>query len=83
MTISDTSLKEWNAPAKGVLIIKKSTLNNELAQICNNLFCIIRQTSTIHVAWSPTNKQLDKLCRELETEYNKLFTLIYGDECGE
>ena len=58
----------------------KSTLNNKLAQVCNNLFCIIRQISTVHTNWSPTNKYLADICSELEDEYNALFKLIYGGE---
>ena len=81
MTISDTSLKEWNAPAKGVLIIKKSTLNNELAQICNNLFCILQQAKkTMNTFLFMNEIDLNKAISKLEAQYNKLFKLIYGDE---
>ena len=55
------------------------TLNNQLAQVCNNLFCIIRIVK-LYRSKSATGKKLRHTCCELEAEYNKLFKLIYGDK---
>ena len=59
-------------------LIMKSTLNNQLAQVCNNLYCIIR---ALKVSWcNDTNNELDNIYLELLAKYNTLFKLIYGNE---
>lgn len=51
------------------------TLNNQLAQICNNLYCLLR-----HVKYYHSSSLGLGVIHELETQYNKLFKLIYGDK---
>ena len=54
------------------------TLNNQLAQVCNNLYCIIRS-----IKCYPKFAEDTEMCAiycVLQTEYNKLFKLIYGDK---
>ena len=55
------------------------TLNNQLAQVCNNLFCIIQDARHIRLI-GPISSHLQALHKDLKTEYNKLFKLIYGDK---
>lgn len=55
------------------------TLNNQLAQVCNNLFCILREIKK-YKAKLPFDYILWNARGELETEYNTLFKLIYGDK---
>jgi len=51
---------------------------NQLAQVCNNLYCIIR---ALKVSWcNDTNNELDNIYLELLAKYNTLFKLIYGNE---
>ncbi len=54
-------------------------LNNQLAQVCNNLYCTIQDVKSYR-ANLPTDNKLWTIQCELEAEYNKLFTLIYGDK---
>ncbi len=56
----------------------KSTLNNQLAQVCNNLHSIMIQA--IKGQLDVPNKKLHSLYFELQAEYNTLFKLIYGDK---
>ncbi len=55
------------------------TLNNQLAQVCNNLYCIIRDIKHCR-AKLPFDYILWNARGELKTEYNTLFKLIYGDK---
>ena len=57
----------------------KSTLNNQLAQLCNNLHRTIRQVTIYRFKFVADNK-LNDVCDELQAEYNTLFKLIYGDK---
>ncbi len=57
----------------------KSTLNNQLAQVCNNLYCILRQVKKYCICLGFNFDDGTILC-ELEAEYNTLFKLIYGDK---
>ncbi len=54
------------------------TLNNELAQVCNNLFCVIRQIEC-HPKFIDDKKMYTIYC-ELDEQYHTLFKLIYGDK---
>lgn len=56
-------------------------INNELAQICNNLFCILQQAKACsNSVWLVNESVLAKAIGELEAEYDTLFKLIYGDK---
>ncbi len=55
------------------------TINNQLAQVCNNLYCTIQDVRRYRSNLPIDNKLWTVQC-ELEDEYNKLFKLIYGDK---
>ena len=57
-------------------------MDNQLAQLCNNLYCTIQQVlkHLKHCSSFATDKFLYDIYVELKAEYNTLFKLIYGDE---
>jgi len=55
-------------------------LNNQLAQVCNNLYCLLRQANQYYANLSAYTPTMYAVCRELEAEYNTLFKLVYGNE---
>ncbi len=55
------------------------TLNNQLAQTCNNLYCTIRQLDYYRSKFTTDQKLYSVYC-ELDEQYNTLFKLIYGDK---
>ena len=55
------------------------TLNNQLAQVCNNLYCTIQDVKSCR-SYDLESMRLSVIYCELEDEYNKLFKLIYGDK---
>jgi hypothetical protein len=55
----------------------EEAFNNQLAQVCNNLYCIIKQVKKYR--FSIDNEELDNIYIELQVEYNTLFKLIYGE----
>lgn len=57
-----------------------NNLDNQLAQVCNNLHCIIRQHLIKHRFNFPADQKLYNVYCELRIEYNTLFKLIYGNE---
>ncbi len=52
------------------------TLNNELAQVCNNLYCLL-QDVRYYRSNNPQSTRLQNIDDELLNEYNTLFKLIY------
>lgn len=52
---------------------------NQLAQVCNNLYCTIQDVKKYRSKFA-TDKKLYSIYNELEAEYNTLFKLIYGDK---
>ena len=57
----------------------KSTLNNQLAQVCNNLYCIFQDVKKYHRGHLFYD-DLDDVILDLNIQYNTLFKLIYGDK---
>ncbi len=56
-------------------------LNNQLAQVCNNLYDIIRRVKNgLNSAWLVNQVGLNETLSDLKAEYNTLFKLIYGNE---
>ena len=55
----------------------KSTLNNQLAQVCNNLYCLLQDVKKYHRGHLVYD-DLDDVIIDLDTQYNTLFKLIYG-----
>ncbi len=53
--------------------------SNQLAQVCNNLYCILRQVKKYRIRLG-FNFDDGTILYELEAEYNTLFKLIYGDK---
>jgi len=56
----------------------KNTLNNQLAQVCNNLYRTIKRVKKYRQ--TSNSIKLAMVHDELEAEYNTLFKLIYGDK---
>ena len=56
----------------------KAKTNNQLAQVCNNLYCLLQAVKKYRFNYA-TDKTLWGIYNELEAEYNTLFRLIYGE----
>ncbi len=55
------------------------TLANQLAQVCNNLYCILRQVREYRFRLA-TDKKLYVVYIKLDEQYHTLFKLIYGND---
>lgn len=53
--------------------------NNQLAQVCNNLYCILQDVKKYHRGHLFYD-DLDDVILDLNIQYNTLFKLIYGDK---
>ncbi len=57
------------------------TLNNQLAQVCNNLYCLLQDVEYLkEVSRADDKEAINKIISELEVNYNTLFKLIYGNK---
>ena len=57
----------------------KNNINNQLAQVCNNLHGLLQDVKKYHRGHLVYD-DLDDVIIDLDTQYNTLFKLIYGNE---